>query len=686
MLKLSALALAALTALSLHGVSVQAQGLATTAAPAAATLAAPTFDRSGEDPAVRPQDDLFRAANGGWLARTPIPADKSGYGNFHVISDMADSRVKAIVEELAKGNHPAGSTEQKIGDFYRAYLDEARLDALGLAPLQPELDRLAALKDARAVAAAFGRLQGLAGSPLALNVDPDQKDPKTYLTLAYQSGLGLGNRDYYLKSDERMAKARVAYVAYLTTLFTLQGDSAAAAHAAEVMALETRIAQAQWSEVANRDPQKTWNPMSLKKLSALAPGMDWKAFFDAAAMPGLNRVNMVQPSYARALAKLVKTTPVATWRLYLQAQLMSARAPTLGKAWRDASFAFHGTALAGQKEQKPRWQQATDALDGALGEAVGKVYVARHFPAANKQRMQLMVDNLMVAFGRSIDGLTWMSPVTKAKARDKLSKYTTKIGYPDQWRDYAKLEIREGDALGNAMRSGRFEFERAAAKLGQPVDRHEWLLTPQTVNAYYNPSMNEIVFPAAILEAPFFDMKADDAVNYGAIGAVIGHEISHGFDDQGAQYDGDGRLSNWWTKADSQAFAKLGAQLVAQYSAYEALPGHKVNGELTLGENIADLSGLQIAYKAWQVSLGGKPAPEINGLTGEQRFFYGFAQAWRGKRRDELTLRLLTADPHSPEEFRANGTVINHDGFHQAFGTRKGDGLYKASEQRLRIW
>jgi putative endopeptidase len=683
-LKLTHLALAALAALSTHSASTWAQ-----AAPAGAALQAPAalgFDRSGEDLAVRVQDDLFRAANGGWLRDTPIPADKAGYGNFHILGDLADGRVRAIVEDLAKGQYAAGSTEQKIGSFYRAYLDEAAMDKAGLAPMQAWLDKIAALKTPRDLARVMGEMHGLAGGPLALDVQPHQKKPAENLAVTWQGGLGLPNRDYYLKTDARMVKARTAYLQYLETLFRLQGDAQAQSHAAAVMALETRIATVQWTEVANRDAQKTWNPTTVAALARTAPGLDWDSYFSAAAMPGLKQINISQPSYVKALAKIVHDTPLATWQLYLQARITDARASTLGKDWRDAAFALHGTALAGQQTQRPRWQQATDALDGALGEALGQVYVARHFPAANKQRMEQLVRNLLADFGRSIDGLSWMGETTKAQARDKLSKYQVKIGYPDRWRDYAKLDIREGDPVGNSQRAGRFEFERVAAKLGQPVDRSEWGLTPQTVNAYYNPSLNEIVFPAAILEPPFFDMAADDAANYGAIGAVIGHEISHGFDDQGAQFDGDGRLRNWWTPADAKAFAKLGQALVAQYGAYEALPGHKVNGQLTLGENIADLSGLQIAFKAWQTSLGGKPAPVINGLSGEQRFFYSFAHAWRGKRRDELTLRLLTADPHSPEEFRANGTVLNHDGFHSAFGTKSGDKMWKAADQRIRIW
>lgn len=659
-------------------------------APATAVAAAGfRFDRSGEDLAVRPQDDLFQAVNGTWLRETPIPADKSAYGNFVILRDRADGRVRTIIDELLQARPQSGSVEEKVVQFYRAYMDEAAMDAAGLKPLQPSLDRLDRMARPRDLAVALGELQGLAPMPLGLDVQPDQKDPTRYLPLTWQGGLGLPNREYYLSTDARMLKARGAYMRYLVQLFVLQGDeeTKASRKAALVMGLETRLAKAQFTEVDNRNPQKTWNPMSVAALAQLAPGLDWSAYLQASALPAATRLCVSQPAYVRELASAARQVPLATWKLYLQVRLLDARAPLLAKPWRDAHFAFHGTALAGREVSMPRWQQAIEALNDSLGEAVGQVYVARHFPADHKERMQKLVGQLMKAYAQSIDQLTWMSPTTRAKAQDKLSHYAIKIGYPDRWRDYSGLQVRVDDPVGNAQRAGRFEHERGMARMRlAQVDRTEWFLTPQTVNAYYNPSMNEIVFPAAILEPPFFDMGADDAANFGAIGAVIGHEISHGFDDQGAQYDGEGRLSNWWTPADQKAFAALGDRLVAQYSVYEPLPGHKLNGRLTLGENIADLSGLQIAYKAWKMSLDGKPASVINGLTGEQRFFYAFGQIWRGKRREERRLQLLVADPHSPEQYRANGVVVNIDGFHEAFGTRQGDGMFKQPEARLRIW
>lgn len=699
-LKLSSLSLAVLALCTLPACTTpnptpvaSAPTASPAAAPASAVAAAPAastafnFDRSGEDLSVRPQDDLFRAANGGWMKDTPIPADKAAYGNFSIMSDRADERVHTLVEELSKGHYPDGSNEQKIAAYFRAFTNEAAMDKAGKAPLQPLLAQVQQLRKPADVTRYMGQMQGVLSLPLALDVQPDQKAPTMNLPLTWQGGLGLPNREYYLSKDPRMAQARAAYLAYLQTLFRLDGDRKHAARSArDVLMFETRLAKAQWTEVANRDAQKTWNPMTRAQLASKAPGMDWQAFFGAAEMPSLARLNVSQPDYAQAVAKAVQEVPVATWKLYFRARVMDANANLLAKPWRDAHFAFHGKALSGSEQPKPRWQQGIDALDGALGEAVGQQYVARYFPADHKARMQALVANLLKAYGESIDGLTWMSPVTKVKAREKLSKYATKIGYPDKWRNYSGLKVKDGDPVGNAERAGHFDFKRVAAKLGQPVDRSEWLMTPQTVNAYYNPAMNEIVFPAAILEPPFFDMAADDAANYGAIGAIIGHEISHGFDDQGAQYDGDGKLDNWWTPQDAKAFDALGKRLVAQFAGYEPLPGHKVNGQLTLGENIADLSGLQIAYKAWKLSLNGATPPVINGLTGEQRFFYSFAHAWRSKYREELQLRLLTADPHSPPEFRANGTVMNHDGFEAAFGLKPGDKMYKAPQNRIRIW
>ena len=645
------------------------------------------LDLKGYDKTVRPQDDLFRAANGHWLSTTEIPADKASYGAFHLLADLSDKRARAIIEDLSKKKAQGGSVEQKIGDYYAAYMNTAAIDKAGLAPIKPLLDSIAAIQTRTQLATWLGAQTGVLDTPVPLGIEADYQDPTINRLQTWQGGLGLPDRDYYLKKDdERLAKARAAYLDYLQTLAKAAGIADPAGSAQRVLALEERLAEVQWDKVSLRDPQKTYNPMTPAELAQKAPGFDWNAFFTAASLPGLDKLSASQPSYLTGAAKLLGEAPLEDLKLYLSFRAIDANASTLPKVYRDAHFQFHGAALTGAKSPLPRWQQAVGNVNGALGEAVGEVYVKRYFPAADKARMLQLVNNLLASYKESIDKLSWMTPATKAQAQDKLSKYMVKIGYPDVWRDYGALEVKAGDPVGNNLRAATFEWKRQAAKASKPVDRREWLMTPQTVNAYYNPTLNEIVFPAAILQPPFYNTKADDAVNYGAIGAVIGHEISHGFDDQGSQFDGDGKLRNWWTDEDRKAFDAIGARLVAQYEGYEPIPGKHLNGKLTLGENIADLSGLQIAYKAYLRSLGGKPAPVIDGYTGEQRFFMGWSQAWREKAREERKLQLLTIDPHSPPEFRANGAAVNHDGFHEAFKTKPGDKMFKPSEDRIRIW
>lgn len=653
-------------------------------------LAAPTvsgLDFGGADKAVRPQDDLFRAGNGHWLATTEIPSDKASYGTFIQLRDLSDKRVRGIIEELAKHKASPGSVEQKVGEFYAAYMDLAAIDKAGLAPVKPLLDSIAAIQTRQQLAEWMGRNMGIVNTPVPLGIDADFKQPSLNRLQTWQGGTGLPDRDYYLKKDdERLSKARAAYLVYLETLAREAGIKEPAGAAARVMALENQLAEVQWDKVDNRNPVKLYNLMTVAELAQQAPGFDWQAFLAAASLPSVDQLSASQPSFLTGAAKLLGEAPLDDLKLYLTLHTLDAAADTLPKSFRDASFAFHGAALTGAKAEKPRWQQAVANVNAALGEAVGEVYVKRYFPASDKARMLELVNNLLASYKTSIDGLSWMTPATKAQAQDKLSKYMVKIGYPDNWRDYGKLEVKAGDPMGNGLRAAAFEWQRQVAKAGKPVDRREWGMTPQTVNAYYNPTLNEIVFPAAILQPPFYNTKADDAVNYGAIGAVIGHEISHGFDDSGAQFDGDGALRNWWTDDDRKAFEDITAKLVAQYEGYQPIAGKHLNGKLTLGENIADLSGLQIAYKAYLRSLGGKPAPVIDGYTGQQRFFMGWSQAWREKAREERRLQLLTVDPHSPPEFRANGAAVNHDGFHEAFKTKPGDGMYKPSEERIRIW
>lgn len=639
------------------------------------------------DPSVRVQDNLFLAVNGTWIKNTPIPADKGRYGSFDILRDTSETRTRQIIEAAATSRQTPGSDAHKIGLLYNDYMDEQAAERKGVSPVLPALKQIAALKTAKDIARKMGEMQRdqIAG-PFRLGVGQDSKESTRYQTGMFQSGLGMPDRDYYLKDDERFKTARTAYVTYLTTLFRLAGEKMPEAMAASVLKLETEMAKAQWTRVDNRNPEKTYNKMTPKDLAKLAPEFDWASYLAAANLGKIGDLDVNQPTYASAFAKLIASEPVSVWQTYLKARLLDDAAPVLSKAFVDANFEFRGKTLAGTKEERPRWKRAVGAVEGSFGEALGQLYVAKHFPPTAKAKMDELVGNLMKAYRGSIDGLTWMSPATKVQAHRKLSTYVTKIGYPKKWRNYSALQIKANDLYGNMTRAARFNYQFDLDKLGKPIDREEWGMTPQTVNAYYNPSLNEIVFPAAILQPPFFNAEADDAVNYGGIGAVIGHEISHGFDDQGAQFDADGNLKNWWTDEDKAAFKALTGKLVAQYNAYEPLPGKNINGELSLGENIADLSGLQIAHKAYRLSLGGKEAPVIDGMTGDQRFFYGFAQIWRSVIRDETLLRQLVAGPHSPGQYRPIGSSSNSDAFAKTFDLKPGDKMYKPEAERIRIW
>ena len=653
------------------------------AAPAGTELG---LDKAGMDPAVRPQDDLFLAMNGTWIKNTEIPADRTAWGPFYQLRSLSEERVRGLVEDLSAKPQDAGSANGKIRDYYASYMDTVAIDAAGTAPLAAYKAQLAAAKSKKDLAVLMGRWSSFADMPMSLGVGPDARDPTVYSAGTGQGGLGLDNRDYYIKTDAHFAKSRADYLAYMRTLLALDGDKHAVMDANAVLALETRIAKAQWSQVQLRDPVKTYNPMTLQALAAKTPGFDWKAWAAAADVSDPAFLSISQPSYAWTLVKLLQDQPIDVWKAYLRVRLLDANARVLPAGFREASYQFHDVAMNGLKQDLPRWKRAVESTNAALGEAVGQLYVAKYFPPAYKARMVELVDNLMKAYAQSIDGLTWMGAATKAEAHAKLAKYSVKIGYPDVWRDYGALDVKVGDPVGNRVRASQFEQHRQAVRNGRKVDRAEWEMTPQTVNAYYEPTKNEVVFPAAILQEPLFNMKADDAVNYGGIGAIIGHEISHGFDDQGSQYDGDGKVRNWWTAEDRKAFEAVTSKLDAQYSAYEPVPGAHVNGKQTMGENIADLSGLQIAFKAWKLSLNGQPAPVIDGLTGEQRFVYAFAQDWRSKTREERARQLVSIDFHSPNMFRADGTAINLDAFHDAFGTKPGDKMWKAPEERLRLW
>ena len=647
-------------------------------------------DLGNIDAAVRPQDDFFINLNGKWLAATEIPADKSSWGSFEKLDDDTKPQLRAIIEAAAADPYKTpGSDAQRIGDFFASYMDEARLEQLGLSPLRADLDRVAALKDKQqlpALIAHFNRYGVTA--PYGFGVHQDNKDSTKYVADIGQDGLSLPDRDYYLKkSDRKMADTLARYQQHVTRMLTLAGDANAAAEARAIVALETELAKIQWTKVQLRDPVKAYNKVPLAKLSRLAPGYDWATWLRDAGIAGkVDYVIVSQPSFIAGFNKVLDKTPLATWQAYFRWQVIHASAPYLAKDFALENFAFYGTVLGDVKQQEPRWKRAVNATDGALGESLGKLYVEQHFPPERKARMEALVANLLAAFKQSITTLDWMGPATKEQAQAKLAKFMVKIGYPNKWRDYSALVVASDDLVGNVQRSRAFDYAKEVNKLGKPIDRDEWGMTPQTVNAYYNPELNEIVFPAVILQPPFFNADADDAVNYGAIGAVIGHEISHGFDDQGAQYDGDGNLRDWWTKADHKNFAARSKMLVRQYNAFSPVKGYHVNGELTLGENIADNSGAAIALKAYQISLNGQPSPVIDGLSGEQRFYMGFGQVWRSKIRDAQQIVYLKSDPHSPDQFRANGTVRNQPGFYNAFGVKPGDKMYLAPKDRVIMW
>lgn len=641
------------------------------------------------DHQVRHQDDFYYSVNGKWLATTPIPADKSNYGAFSVLYEESQAALKQIIEEAAaKPNKAEGSVEQKIGDFYAAYMDSTLADQLGIAPLKGQLADIAKTASHADVAALMGKLlTDGSGIPFGFYVNNDAKNSSQYGVYLYQSGLTLPDRDYYLKDDPKFVANREAMREYVRNLMSAAGYPHADAAAANVANIELFIAQSQWSRVESRDANKAYNKMSLKELQQLMGGFDFDGFAKAAGLSGKTQDVIVrQPSYFEKLGAEFGKFPVLAWQDYLAFHLVDSYAGLLSQQFVDLHFDFHSKTLMGIQEQKPRWKRAVDGADQVIGELVGKEYVARHFQPEAKARMESMIKNLIKGFEVSIDELEWMTPETKKAAQEKLSKFTYKIGYPDKWKDYSNLEIKADDLVGNYQRYARFEYQDMLAKLGKPIDRSEWHMTPQTVNAYYNPVMNEIVFPAAILQPPFFNMEADDAVNYGGIGAVIGHEISHGFDDQGAKYDGDGNLRNWWTDKDREEFQKRGAQLSAQYSQFEALPGKFVNGDLTLGENIGDLGGLTVALRSYHLSLNGKEAPVMDGLTGDQRFFVGWSQVWRRNYRDEELGRRLLTDPHSPSHYRAMGTPRNVEGFYKAFDLKPTDKMYLSEEDRVKIW
>lgn len=659
------------------------------------------IDLSALDPDVRPQDDLFRHVNGRWLATHEIPADRSMDGAFRALHDAAEEQVRDIITDAAAAIERGDATgpQAQVGALYASFMDTERIEALGTAPLEADLALVRGATTQAELTGALGALQRTGGAAaLRFWVDNDAKDPERYVVYLVQSGLGLPDEAYY--REDQYAAVREKYTPHVARMLAIAGVSPEAwgttpeAAAERVVALETRLAAHHWDVVRDRDATLTYNPMSLDALAEAAPGFDWRAWAAALGAPAgsLEDVVVREPDFARGFAGLWSSEPLADWQLWMVYHLVTARAPYLSDEVVEANFDFYGRVLSGAQEVRERWKRGVSLVEGALGEAVGQEYVARHFPPSHKERMDTLVANLVAAYRESITGLDWMSEATKTKALAKLEKFTPKVGYPDRWRDYSGLVVTADDLVGNVRRSNAFDQDYELGKIGRPLDRDEWFMTPQTVNAYYNPGMNEIVFPAAILQPPFFDPDAEDAVNYGGIGAVIGHEIGHGFDDQGSKYDGDGRLEDWWTEQDRAEFEKRTAALVDQYAAYRPaqLPddGPRVNGALTIGENIGDLGGLSIAIKAYRIALGRplEEAPVIDGLTGLQRIFLGWAQVWQAKGRDEEVVRRLATDPHSPNEFRCNGVVRNVDEFYAAYDVAPDAALYLPPGERVRIW
>ena len=647
------------------------------------------IDVSGMDRSVRPQDDFFRFVNGTWADKTEIPPDKSRYGSFAMLTDESENALKEIVEEAAaQKNARQGSEVQKVGDLYRSFMDTEGIETLGIKPLQLQLSYIAKLKSSADAASTLFRLSkiGVGTVLLRANVVQDPKDSSIYTVTVNQAALGMPDRDYYLRPDPKFASIRQSYTDYIAQLFTLAGQPDPHGAAQRILDVETKIAEKQWDRARNRDPEATYNKMTVARLSLLAPTLNWGSAFSGMTKKTVSEVIVRQPDYVTAADAIIRSTPLDTWKEYFTFGLLNAFAGQLPNAFVEARFNFAGRIIAGQQEIRPRWKRGVDEVESILGEPAGKLYVEKHFTPEAKARMDMMVKNILAAFKSGIDSLDWMTPATKAQAQEKLAKYTVKIGYPDRWRDYAGLEIKPDDLIGNVIRSNEFEHADNWGLLGKPVERWRWGMTPQTVNAYYNARNNEIVFPAAILQPPFFNVKADDAVNYGAIGVVIGHEISHGFDDQGRKSDGDGNLRDWWTPEDAKAFEGRAVKFGAEYEAYTPLPGMKINGRQTMGENIGDLSGLAVAYRAYHISLQGTTPPVIDGFTGDQRFFMGYAQVWRDKMRDEEMRNRLLTDTHSPGMFRAFVPLTNFDPWYQAFDVKQGDKLYRTPEERVRFW
>ncbi|WDQ18034.1 M13 family metallopeptidase [Rhodopirellula sp. P2] len=645
------------------------------------------IDQSLFSATVEPGQNFYLHANEEWLENTPIPSDKSNYGIFTVLDDATRSQVRALIEQSAETKAEQGTPAQKVGDLYRSVLDLDQRNALGLKPIQPVLEIVDGLKSKKDLGATIGRLSRVGvGAPLGAYISVDAKASDTYTVYLSQSGLSLPDRDYYLEDDPQYVSARQALQVYVQDMLQVLSVESAEELAQQVVAIETELAKNQWTKTENRDPEKTYNKLTLAEVDETIAGFDVPAMTHAIGLTDQDAFVVRQPSYMESLSETFANHSLEAWQAYFQFHAIDAYASALTEDLERRHFEFHDKTISGIDEQQPMWKRAVDLTGSVLGEVVGQLYVEEHFAPEAKRRMNELVENLKRAFAERIESRDWMSEGTKKQALTKLGKFHTKIGYPDEWKDYSKLDITAESPATNLIAASIFETERQLAKLGGPIDRNEWHMTPQTINAYYNPTMNEIVFPAAILQPPFFNLAADDAVNYGGIGAVIGHELSHGFDDKGSKYDGDGNLVNWWTPKDREEFEKRASGLVDQYNEFQPFEDMNVNGELTLGENIGDLGGLSVAYEAYRLSLEGQPAKVIDNLTGDQRFFLGWAQIWRRLYREpELRKRLIT-DPHSPSEYRVNGIVRNMDAWYEAFRIDETDPLYIAPEERIRIW
>lgn len=639
------------------------------------------------DSTVKPGDNFQMYVNGTWIRNTEIPADKSSYGIGRMLGDRAQEDVKKIIEDAAAANKPAGTDEQKVGDLFASYLDMKHRDELGITPIEPELKKIDAIADYAALAEYFGyaTISGY-GTPIQLWVESDLKNPTVYSLYTYQAGLGLPDREYYLSKADKFPEIRVAYLDHIAKMLELAGIANGKKLASDIMTLETAIASNHITKEAARDVQKMYNNYGVDSLDNAMTRFEFRRFLNGAGIAEVDRIIVTQPTFIMSLNDLIPRTKLDTWKTFLKWQLINARAGELTTAMDEQNFKFYGTTLTGRTEQLPSWRRGVDVVNNNLGEVVGKVYVEKHFPAEAKERMNKLVGNLIEAYKASINELDWMGAETKMQALDKLSKFRPKIGYPDKWKDYSAVTISKDNLVANLQSAELANHKEQIGKIGKPIDKAAWGMTPQTVNAYYDPTKNEIVFPAAILQPPFFDMSAEDAVNYGAIGAVIGHEIGHGFDDQGSRFNGDGVMMNWWTDKDNEEFKKRTEALVNQYNEFTVLPDLNVNGEFTLGENIGDLGGLSIALKAYKMSLGGKEGPVMDGFTATQRVFLGWGQAWRNKAREQSLRMQVNTDPHSPAKFRVNGVVRNVPEFYEAFGIQPGDSLYLAPERRVKIW